>query len=541
MNKREIQAEYKRNKGALDFEYKTEKTRRRYAHRVRKADLKIRLKTAPKAEKKEAKRALKIEKREYKKEAYLQKGIYLEKKAKLKKKMRDALGSVVRIVSDHAPESLVGGLMLHYILIFLLFGLLQVGMVVFATNYVMENRATETVRAVAASLEAGDLNKAIAARLAEENEMNITLYDKTGAKVYSFGLETYEGQFPYNTRWEEPFTHRQQTAQLRIYSKKTEGGYQLNLAKSMQEDSAILSLVVNLMLFSVLGALIVSYFVGYRITKKQLRPIGILGRAMEEMSAARLSDRLETENIHTELVEVVHSYNGMLDKIEDAYERQKQFVSDASHELRTPLAVIRGYADILSRWGAEEPEVRQEAVDAILAQSANMETLLERLLYIARSENGKVQAHLSPTDLAPLCRDLLQDFKMMHPERNFTLAGEATALCDAGLMRQLLTILLDNAAKFTEAGGQITLTLGGEATISVDDDGVGMEPAVADRIFERFYKGDSSHNEKGYGLGLSIAKIITESQGGTISVQSEKGAGTTFHIHLPLCEKIKEQ
>ena len=532
MNKQEIVAEYKRTRGALDFEYKTEKTRRLYAHRMRKADLKFKLKTAAKPDKKECRRALKDEKREYKKEAYLQKGIYLEKKARLKKKKRDALGSVVRIVSDHAPESLVGGLMLHYILIFLLFGVLQAVLVTFATNYVMENRATDTMRAVAASLEAGDLKEGIASRLAEENGMNITLCAPDGKKVYSFGLEELEGQFPYNTRWEDPFTHRQKTVQLRIYSKKTAEGYGLNLAKNMQEESAILSLVVNLMLFSIAGALIISYVVGYRITKKQLRPIGILGRAMEQMSAARLSDRLETENIHTELVEVVHSYNGMLDKIEDAYERQKQFVSDASHELRTPLAVIRGYADILSRWGAEEPEVRREAVDAILAQSANMETLLERLLYIARSENGKVQAQLAPTALEPICRETLQDFKMMHPDREFILEGEATALCDEGLMRQLLTILLDNAAKFTKEGGKITLRLGGEATVTVADDGVGMAPEVAERVFERFYKGDSSHNEKGYGLGLSIARLIAESQGGKISVQSAPGKGTNFYLEL---------
>lgn len=533
MNKKEIKLEYKRNKGALDFEYKTEKTRRRYAHRVCKADLKIALKAAPKDQRKEAKQALKIEKREYKKEAYLQKGIYLEKKAKLKKKKRDAVGRLARIVSDHAPESLVGGLMLHYILIFLLFGLIQVVAVVFATNYVMQNRATETMLAVAGSLEAGSLDEAIAARLAEENGMNITLYDAGGKQVYSFGMEEFQGEFPYNQRWEEPFTHTQKTEDLRIYSKKTAEGYQLNLAKSMQEEGAILSLVVNLLLFSVIGALIVSYFVGYRITKKQLLPIGVLGRAMEEMSAARLSDRLETENIHTELVEVVHSYNGMLDKIEDAYERQKQFVSDASHELRTPLAVIRGYADILSRWGAEEPIVRQEAVDAILSQSANMETLLERLLYIARNENGKVQVQTAPTALAPLCCDLLQDFKMMHPDREFILEGEATALCDEGLTRQLLTILLDNAAKFTKEGGRITVVLGKEATVAVQDDGVGMAPEVASRVFERFYKADSSHNEKGYGLGLSIAKLIVESHQGKIWVESQEGKGTTFYIQMP--------
>jgi signal transduction histidine kinase len=92
---------------------------------------------------------------------------------------------------------------------------------------------------------------------------------------------------------------------------------------------------------------------------------------------------------------------------------------------------------------------------------------------------------------------------------------------------------LDNAAKFTKEGGKITLRLGGEATVTVTDDGVGMAPEVAERIFERFYKGDSSHNEKGYGLGLSIARIITESQGGTISVESQEGKGTAFKIELP--------
>jgi signal transduction histidine kinase len=303
----------------------------------------------------------------------------------------------------------------------------------------------------------------------------------------------------------------------------------------MKEESAILSLVVNLLLLSIGGALVVSYMVGYRITRKQLRPIGVLGRAMKEMSAARLSDRLETENIHTELAEVVHSYNEMLDKIEDAYERQKQFVSDASHELRTPLAVIRGYADILSRWGAEDENVRQEAVEAILAQSENMQTLLERLLYIARSESGKIRADLQKIELAPICAELLQDFKMMHPSRTFLLEGEVTALCDGAMMRQLLTVLLDNAAKFTKEGGEIKITLSsrqGKPILSVTDDGIGMEPQVAERIFERFYKGDSSHNEKGYGLGLSIAKLLAEGQGGSIIAQSQAGQGSTFTVIL---------
>ena len=180
----------------------------------------------------------------------------------------------------------------------------------------------------------------------------------------------------------------------------------------------------------------------------------------------------------------------------------------------------------------QDPAVRQEAVEAILAQSTNMQELLERLLYIARSENGRTKARPAETELKPLCNELLQDFRMMHPERVFSLEGEGTAWCDAGMVRQILTILLDNAVKFTAEQGRITVALQG-STLRVTDDGVGMAPEVSSRIFERFFKGDSSHNEKGYGLGLPIAKLMCEQQGGTISVESVLGKGSTFIIQLP--------
>ena len=535
MNKQEIKATYKRDLSALKFEYKTAKTRHLYAWRVKKAELKYAIKVASKAEKKSAKRDLKREKREYKKEAYLQKGIFLEKKARLKKKKRDALGSVVRIVTEHAPESLVGGLTLNYVLIFLMVGILQAVFVGVSANYVLEDRAGQALHTIAASLEAGGLESAVAQTLAEENDMNITLYNGEGEITYSFGLEEYQGQLPLNKEAEEPFTHTVQAEKLLILTARVEGDGYLNLAKSMKEEDAILSVIVNLLLLAVGIALVASYFIGYRATRKALRPIGILGRAMEEMSAAKLSDRLETADIRTELVEVVHSYNGMLDKIEDAYERQKQFVSDASHELRTPLAVIRGYADILSRWGGEDSAVRQEAIDAILSQSANMEVLVERLLYIARSESGKVRAKLESVALAPLCNELLQEFRLLHPEREYSLEGEATAQCDGAMMRQLLTILLDNASKFTAEGGKIAIALRqaeAKTILQVRDNGIGMSKEQTAHIFERFYKGDSSHHQKGYGLGLSIAKILAESQGGSIAVESTEGEGTVFAITI---------
>lgn len=538
MNKKLIKAEFKRLKKTLKIDYKTHKGKRKYAYRMKKEELLYKKKTAGKDEQKKFQKALKAAKRDYKKEAFLQKSIYLEKRNLLKKKKRDRLDSVVKIVTERVPESLSGSLTLSYVLIFFAFALLQSIFVIAATNYTIEKRASDAMMTVANTLAAGELRAEIAQAVAKENGMNITLYTEAGEVVYSYGMEDFALEFPYNQTYDTPFSYRYQTDDLQIYSMKVEtatGVYSLNLAKSMKAENAFLSIVVNLMLISVALVLSISYFVGYRTARNLLRPIGVLSRAMNEVSSADLSARLETDNIRTELVEVVDSYNRMLDKIEDAYLRQKQFVSDASHELRTPLAIISGYSDILSRWGAEDPAIRQEAMDAIITQTANMQTLVERLLYITRSENGSNQVDLQPTDLAPLCREILQDFKTIHPEKGFELEGEAAAQCDPHLMRQLLTILLDNSVKFTPEKGRIFIGLSaeeGHVFLKVTDNGVGMTEEVAARIFERFYKGDSSHNEKGFGLGLSIAKLITETQGGTIAVASAPGKGTTFTITL---------
>ena len=534
MNKKEIKAEFSRQKKEAKLDFKTAKGKLKYAYRMKKEELVYKKKTADKPEKHRYKKAIKAAKRDYKKEAFLQKSIYLEKKSALQKKKNKQLASVVTLVTERAPESLSGSLTLSYVLIFFAFALLQSVFVITATGYTIDKRANESMMTVANSLKAGQYQQEIARAMAEENGMNVALYTADGQQLYSYGMEEIAAYLPYNQTFGEPFSFRHQAEELRIYSVQ-DGQYRLNLARSMKSENAFLSIVVNLMLISVALVLSISYFVGYRTARNLLRPIGVLSRAMDEVSSADLSARLETDNIRTELREVVNSYNRMLDKIEDAYLRQKQFVSDASHELRTPLAIVRGYSDILARWGGEDPAVRQEALDAIATQTANMQTLLERLLYITRSENGRVQVELQPTDLAPLCREVLQDFKTLHPTKTFELEGAAGALCDPHLMRQLLTILLDNGAKFTPEDGRILIHLSsqeGQTRLQVTDNGVGMTPEVAAHIFERFYKGDSSHNEKGFGLGLSIAKLITETQQGTITVLSAPGKGTTFTVTL---------
>ncbi len=533
MNKKKIKAAYKRQIKEEKFQYKKIRDRAKYAWRIRKAELKCSIKNAKKEERAALKQEKRRAKKDYKQELYLQKSIYLEKKNSQKKKMREELGSLVRVVTDRAPESLAGNLTLGYLLIFLVFAILQGGLFAGLSYYTMDRRANEALLSAAATMQAGGLQEQIAERLSGESGLQITLWREDGKVAYSHGLSEM-APFKANFSKEEPYAETYQGERLRVYSIAVEEGH-LSLVKSMREENAALSLMINLMLLSVALALAVSYFVGHRITRNLLRPIGVLGRAMNEISVKDLSKRLETENIRTELADVVEAYNRMLDKIEDAYLRQKQFVSDASHELRTPLAVISGYGDILSRWGAEDPEVSKEAIDAIVTQAAGMERLVERLLYIARSEDGAISPVLEPQTLAPICEELLQDFRMMHPKREFSLAGNATGRVDKDLLRQILVILLDNAVKFTKEEGKILFSLreeGGKAYLKVADDGVGMSKEVAAHVFERFYKGDSSHNEKGFGLGLSLAKLMVEAQGGSIIVESEEGKGSAFTLEF---------
>ena len=533
MNKKKIKAAYKRQIKEEKFQYKKIRDRAKYAWRIQKAELKCSIKNAKKEERAALKQEKRRAKKDYKQELYLQKSIYLEKKNSQKKKMREELGSLVRVVTDRAPESLAGNLTLGYLMIFLVFAILQGGLFAGLSYYTMDRRANEALLSAAATMQAGGLQEQIAERLSGESGLQITLWQEDGAVAYSHGLSEM-APFNADASKGEPYAETYQGERLRVYSIAVEEG-QLSLVKSMREENAALSLMINLMLLSVALALAVSYFVGHRITRNLLRPIGVLGRAMNEISVKDLSKRLETENIRTELADVVEAYNRMLDKIEDAYLRQKQFVSDASHELRTPLAVISGYGDILSRWGAEDPEVRKEAIDAIVTQAAGMERLVERLLYIARSEDGAISPALEPQALAPICEELLQDFRMMHPKREFSLAGNATGRVDKELLRQILVILLDNAVKFTKEEGKILFSLreeGGKAYLKVADDGVGMSREVAAHVFERFYKGDSSHNEKGFGLGLSLAKLMVEAQGGSIIVESEEGKGSAFTLEF---------
>lgn len=278
-----------------------------------------------------------------------------------------------------------------------------------------------------------------------------------------------------------------------------------------------------------------------RLNHKVLKPISDMAEMAATLSANNLSDRISVDGAKNELKDLAMVINGMLDRIELSYNSQKQFVSDASHELRTPIAVIQGYAGMLERWGKTDKDVLDEGIAAISQEAASMKELVERLLFLARHDKKTLMLEMEVFDPLEVMSEIHREAKMLSSEHVFRLepAENAQINGDKDMIKQLMRILLDNAIKYTPAGGNITLGVRRERNgcmLTVSDTGAGIPPEELPKIFERFYRCDETRqgNTSGHGLGLSIARIIVSAHKGQLKVRSKVGAGTTFSVFLPM-------
>lgn len=230
--------------------------------------------------------------------------------------------------------------------------------------------------------------------------------------------------------------------------------------------------------------------------------------------------------------------------IRESFEAQQRFVSDASHELRTPLAVMRANGELLQRHPNDTIGANMDQVEAITAEAEAMTRLVDDLLILAHADEGAANLSRTAVALGAVMEELGRDMEALATERDLTLSVDAEPLEVAGdrhRLRQLGTILLDNALKYTPAGGRVSLRCarsGKYAELSVSDTGPGIAVAEQARIFDRFVRADSARTRSagGTGLGLAIAKWIAESHGGRISVESQPGAGAKFVVRLPLAD-----
>jgi heavy metal sensor kinase len=283
-------------------------------------------------------------------------------------------------------------------------------------------------------------------------------------------------------------------------------------------------------------------FLGYWLSGRSLAPVNRIIETAKSIGVQNLSRRLELPRAQDELRRLTETLNAMLERIEKSVARITQFTADASHDLRTPVAVIRATAEITLRRRRTDSEYRS-ALSKVLETSEETSELIENLLTLARADAGAVSMDMHTLDLAKhvlkakergavLSADKTLDVTARTPPKPVWIEADAIAI------DRLLLILVDNAVKYTPTGGRCEIELsreGEQAQIIVRDTGIGISVNDLPSIFERFVRADStrSRETRGAGLGLAIARWITEMHGGTIAVESEIGVGSAFRVSFP--------
>ena len=282
---------------------------------------------------------------------------------------------------------------------------------------------------------------------------------------------------------------------------------------------------------------------GYLLTRRAFAPVRQITQTAREIGeGGDLSRRIGLTGRKDEIHTLAAEFDAMFARLEQAFDREKQFTDDASHELRTPTAVILSQSEYALQNTHPQGETRA-ALESIHTQAARMAALLSQLLMLARADKGRQVVQREPVDLSELVEMVAETEAEQAEARNITVQTElepgVMVQGDETLLMRLLINLTENAIRYGRPGGQVKLTLrrqDGEAVGTVEDDGIGIAPEDLDKIWQRFWQADPARSGGGAGLGLSMVRWIAGAHGGRVTVQSEPGKGSIFTFFLP-CEK----
>ncbi len=320
------------------------------------------------------------------------------------------------------------------------------------------------------------------------------------------------------------------------------------LARSLVDYDQSLNTLKRLLMIVGSVVTVAAFGVGWVLAGAGLQPIHRITQTAQTIGSERdFNQRVHYEGPADEVGQLATTFNGMLTELEDAYRQveqalqtQRRFVADASHELRTPLTTIRGNLELLRREPPISVEDRVAVLSDVVEECERLIRLVNDLLVLARADAGR-PLRREPVRVKPLVEDVCRQTKILDPGKSIRCddLGNVAVAGNRDALKQVLLSLVDNALKYTPAGGTITIETtveGGKVAIQVQDDGPGVPPDVLPHIFERFYQTDTARTGAGFGLGLAIAKTLVEAQDGTISVKSAVGEGSTFTIRLTQAE-----
>lgn len=296
--------------------------------------------------------------------------------------------------------------------------------------------------------------------------------------------------------------------------------------------------LVSVLVFSSMGALLLSIISGLFLSKLILRPISRMIQTMEEIEGSLVLKQIPLhDGERDELHKMVETFNRMIGRIETSFIKQQQFVSDASHELKTPITIIESYAKMLRRWGMNDEKVQREAIETIYEESVRMKQLTQHLLELVSSDDGE-KLTLQTVDMMELCTHAAKVMRRMY-KREVEIQSEYPNIrisANENKMKQLLLIILDNALKYSKTTIIISLFKDQAGVyIRIKDRGIGIPKKELKHVFDRFYRVDRARQRQtgGAGLGLSIAQNIVKQSHGDIKIFSEENVGTVVEVFLP--------
>ena len=365
--------------------------------------------------------------------------------------------------------------------------------------------------------------------------------------IYSKNEALLAGQVPVNFTQNEPF----ENGLTRTVSTKDDNYYVFDLwlpfdwengvwvrgLMEVPEDELIIKNLILVVAVAMPAFILFATIGGYWIAKKAFKPLeDIISTADSINEASDLSARIDVPSGSNEFTRLAKTFDQMFTRLEQSFEAEKQFTSDASHELRTPISVIKGACEYALKYD-ETPEERQETISMIHRQAVKMSGLVSQLLSMTRLEQGTEKANFEKINLTELTKSICTE--QAYADRNvyFDAKNEISAFVDTTLITRLIQNLIDNAVKYGKADGHVWVRITEnehEIQLSVKDDGIGIPIEEQSKIWQRFYQVDASRTgDNGTGLGLSMVQKIAEIHGGYMSLKSEPLKGSNFVLHLP--------
>lgn len=380
----------------------------------------------------------------------------------------------------------------------------------------------------------------------------IQVLDQTGRVIGTSGttLPTDREQVRRALDGAEVIGHVGPDESLRILSRPvfSPSGAVIGVVQAAQSTQLLDATIESIGTLLVLGTLATVGGVGllaWILIGPALRPVRrVIAAANRIVSTGHLDERIPPPRATDEIGVLVRSFNQMIERLDHAFEQQRQLVADTSHELRNPLMAIRANLEIIER--SEDVDDHYEAAAEAKAEVARMSRLVSDLLLLGQADDGQALER-TPVDVAEIVSRVVERARLLFPDHQIDVGSLETALVtgDADRLQQAIWNLVENAARYTPAGGTIEVSLAperGAIQIDVSDTGVGIAPEHQPRIFERFYRVDSARSRRsgGSGLGLAIVKYVVGAHGGTVTVASQPGRGAQFTLRLPAATAVAE-